>query len=105
LMAQDQDLDVLGGVGSGLQHDPAEELGEHLVDQSQRHQRSMPGTCRGRMGKSRAVCTVSGTHRAAGDGSTVAGVLPTGQVATLRKVSGSSRRTRRWPYRCSRRSK
>jgi hypothetical protein len=62
LMAQDQDLDVLGGVGSGVQHDPAEELGEHLVDQSQRHQRSMPGTCRGRMGRSRAVCTVSGTH-------------------------------------------
>ena len=43
LVAQDQDLDVLGGVGSGAQHDPAEELGEHLVDQSQRHQRIMPG--------------------------------------------------------------
>jgi hypothetical protein len=30
------------------QHDPAKELGEHLVDQSQRHPRIMPATCRGR---------------------------------------------------------
>ena len=43
LVAQDQDLDLLGGVGSGAQHDPAQELGEHLVDQPQRHQRIMPG--------------------------------------------------------------
>ena len=63
LVAQDQDLDVLGGVGSGAQHDPAQELGEHLVDQPQRHRRIMPGTCRGRTSRSRAVCTVSGTHR------------------------------------------
>ena len=47
LVAQDQDLDLLGGVGSGTQHDPVQELGEHLVDQPQRHQRIMPGTCRG----------------------------------------------------------
>jgi hypothetical protein len=62
LVAQNQDLDVLGGVGSGAQHDPAEERGEHLVDQSQRHQRIMPGLCRGRTGRSRAVRAVSGTH-------------------------------------------
>jgi hypothetical protein len=43
LVAQDQDLDVLGGVGSGAQHDPAQELEENLVDQPQRHQRIMPG--------------------------------------------------------------
>ena len=43
LVAQDEPLDVLGGVGSGAQHDPAQELGEHLVDQPQRHQRIMPG--------------------------------------------------------------
>ena len=43
LMAQDKDLDLLGGVGSGAQHDPAQEVGEHLVDQPQRHQRIMPG--------------------------------------------------------------
>ena len=43
LVAQDQDLDLLGGVGSGAQHDPAQELGEHQVDQPQRHQRIMPG--------------------------------------------------------------
>jgi hypothetical protein len=47
LVAQDQDLDLLGGVGSGPQHDPAQELGEHLVDQPQRDQRIMPSTCRG----------------------------------------------------------
>jgi hypothetical protein len=34
LVAQDQDLDLLGGVGSGAQHNPAEELCEHLVGQS-----------------------------------------------------------------------
>jgi hypothetical protein len=33
LVAQDQDLDLLGGVGSGDQDHPAEELGEHQVDQ------------------------------------------------------------------------
>jgi hypothetical protein len=43
LVAQDQDLDVLGGLGSGAQHDPAEELGEHLVGQPQRHRGIMPG--------------------------------------------------------------
>jgi hypothetical protein len=62
LVAQDQDLDVLGGVGSGAQHDPAQELGEHLVGQSQRHQGIMPASCRGRTGRSRAVCIDSGTH-------------------------------------------
>ena len=29
-----------------LQHDPAQELGEHPVDQPQRHRRIMPGACR-----------------------------------------------------------
>jgi hypothetical protein len=43
LVAQDQDLDLLAGVGSRPEHDPAQELGEHLVDQPQRHQRIMPG--------------------------------------------------------------
>ncbi len=47
VVAQDKDLDLLGGVGSGPQHDPVQELVEHLVDQPQRHQRIMPGTCRG----------------------------------------------------------
>ena len=43
LMAQDEDLDVLAGVGPGTEHNPAQEGGEHLVDQPQRHQRIMPG--------------------------------------------------------------
>jgi hypothetical protein len=62
LVAQDQDLDLLARVGSGVQHDPAQELGEHLVDQPQRHQRIMPGTWRGRTSRSRVVRTVLGTH-------------------------------------------
>jgi hypothetical protein len=33
LVAQDEDLDRLGGVGPGAQHHPAQELGEHEVDQ------------------------------------------------------------------------
>jgi hypothetical protein len=44
LVAQDQDLDVLAGVGSGVQHHPAHELGEHQVGQSQRHRRIMLGS-------------------------------------------------------------
>jgi hypothetical protein len=44
LVAQDQDLDLLGGVGSGAQHEPAQELEEHLVGQPQRHRRIMPGS-------------------------------------------------------------
>jgi hypothetical protein len=50
------------------QHDPAKELGEHLVDQSQCHPRIMPATCHlpRTTARSRAVCTVSGTHRASG---------------------------------------
>jgi hypothetical protein len=42
LVAQDEDLDLLGGVGSGAQHHPAQDLREHSVDQSQRHRRIMP---------------------------------------------------------------
>ena len=33
LVAQDEDLDLLGGVGPGAQHHPAQKLGEHEVDQ------------------------------------------------------------------------
>jgi hypothetical protein len=36
LVAQDQDLDLLTGVGSSPEHDPAHERGEHQVDQPQR---------------------------------------------------------------------
>ena len=61
-MAQDQDLDLLGGVGSGAQHDPAQELEERLVDH--RSATSVPATGRGRTSRSRAVRTVSGTHTA-----------------------------------------
>jgi hypothetical protein len=44
LVAQDEDFDVLGGVGSGAQHHPAQELGEHDVYQLERHRRIMPAT-------------------------------------------------------------
>ena len=64
LVAQDQDLDVLGGVGSGAQHDPAQELGEHQVDQPQRHQGIMPGLRQRRSSRSEEVSGVSGTHPA-----------------------------------------
>jgi hypothetical protein len=33
LVAQDEDLDFIGGVGSGAQHHPAQDFGEHEVDQ------------------------------------------------------------------------
>jgi hypothetical protein len=42
LMAQDKDLDLVGGVGAGVEHYPAQQLREHLVDQLHRHRRIMP---------------------------------------------------------------
>ena len=42
LMAQDEDLDVLGGVGADAQRHPAQQLREHQVHQHQRHRRIMP---------------------------------------------------------------
>jgi len=41
LMAQDEDLDLVGGVGAGVEHHPAQQLREHLVDQFHRHRRIM----------------------------------------------------------------
>jgi hypothetical protein len=63
LVAQNEDLDLLGGVGSGAQHHPAQELGEQEVDQSQRHRRIMPVADWRRSSRSTARITVSGTHR------------------------------------------
>jgi len=42
LVAQDEDLDLVGGVGADAQHYPAEQFREHLVDQLQRHWQIMP---------------------------------------------------------------
>jgi hypothetical protein len=36
LMTQNENLDLFGRVGAGVQHYPAHELREHLVDQLQR---------------------------------------------------------------------
>jgi hypothetical protein len=41
-MAQDEDLNLVGSVGAGVQHHPAQQLREHLVDQLHRHRRIMP---------------------------------------------------------------
>jgi len=42
LMAQHEDLDLIGGVGAGVEHYPAQQLREHVVDQFHRHRRIMP---------------------------------------------------------------
>ena len=55
LVTQDQDLDLLGGVGSSAQRHPAQERGEHPVDQHQRHRRIMLGCGRRRTGRSAGV--------------------------------------------------
>jgi hypothetical protein len=52
-----------GGVGLGAQHHPAQELGRHEVDQMKRYRRIMPFVGWRRSSRSRAVCTVSGTHK------------------------------------------
>jgi hypothetical protein len=36
-MPQRQDLDVLGGVGAGEQHQPAQHANDHQVDESEGH--------------------------------------------------------------------
>jgi hypothetical protein len=41
-MAQDENFDLVGGVGAGVEHHPAQQLREHLVDQFHRHRRIMP---------------------------------------------------------------
>ena len=54
---------VVGWARWCAQHHPGQELGQHLVDQPQRHRRIMPGCrwwCRGR---SAGVSRVSGTYR------------------------------------------
>jgi hypothetical protein len=42
LMAQHEDLDLVGGVGAGVERYPAQQLREHLIDQLHRHRRIMP---------------------------------------------------------------
>lgn len=63
-MAQDQDLDLVGGVGAGVEHHPAQQFREHLVDQLHRHQQIMPCCQHQRRTRSAAVREVSGTRRA-----------------------------------------
>jgi hypothetical protein len=62
LVTQEKDLDLLAGLGSSSDHDPAQERGEHLVDQPERHRRIMPGVRRRRSSRSADVNRVSGTH-------------------------------------------
>ena len=65
LATQTQDLDLLGHVRAAPQHHPAQELGEHVVDQLQRHWRIMLGSRRRRSSRSADVRRVSGTHTVA----------------------------------------
>jgi len=58
LVAQDQDLDLLGGVGTSAQSHPAQQLGEHPIDQHQRHRLIMLGCDRRRTGRSTGVRSV-----------------------------------------------
>ena len=63
LMAQDKDLDLVGGVGAGVEHHPAQQLREHLVDQLHRHQRIIPPTLSAVKHQVRDSTRVSGTHK------------------------------------------
>jgi hypothetical protein len=63
LVAQDQDLNLLGGIQPGTEHQPAHKLGGHLVDQPQRHWRIMPGVRQPRSSsRSPGASRVSGTY-------------------------------------------
>jgi hypothetical protein len=74
LMAQDEDLDVLGGVGADAQQRPAQQLRAYQVDQPEGHRRIMSGQLGRRSGRSTTASTVSGTHNiSAAVGSQVSG--------------------------------
>ena len=53
---------LLAGVGSSAQHEPAQELGEHLVDQPHRHRGSMPGFHWRQSSRSAGMSRISGTR-------------------------------------------
>jgi hypothetical protein len=52
LVAQDEDLDLFGLVGTSVQHQPAHERYEDPIDRHQRHRWVMQGRVRGRTGRS-----------------------------------------------------
>jgi len=62
LVAQDEALDLVGGVGANAQHYPAERLREHLVDQLQQKWRIMPRPVRQRSSRSATMRQISVTH-------------------------------------------
>jgi hypothetical protein len=63
LMAQNEDLDLVGGVGAGVEHYPARQLREHLVDQLYRDRRIMPHQPEPRSTSAAATREISGAHR------------------------------------------
>jgi len=75
-MAQDEDLDLVGGVGAGAQHHLAQQLREHLVDQPHRHLRIMPCQPQQRRTRSAVVREVSGTHRLDLHADEISGITP-----------------------------
>ena len=93
-MAQDQDLDLLGSVGSRAQHHPAQEPGDHHVDQPQRHRGIMPGFRRRRNNRSAGVSRVSGIHRVACNVDDPTHTVSDGNNAWLR-ASGIAHRKQR----------
>src|SRR3954454_19700764 len=61
-MAQDEDLDVLRGVGADAQRHPGQQLRKHQVHQLQRHRRIMPSSLQRQSSRSTAASTISGTY-------------------------------------------
>lgn len=85
LRAQDEDLDVLGGVAAQAQRHPGQLLREQLVDQLQRHLRIMSGWLGLRSSRSTAVSTISGTN-------SLGGVEQCGLVGVVEDRSRSAHR-------------
>jgi hypothetical protein len=92
VVAQDRDVDLVGGVGSRPEDDPAQELGEHLVDQPQRRRRIMPGRLPRTKGSLRAVRAFSGTHRRGGPRVSRSPSRLLTTVATASELSSGQRR-------------
>ena len=65
LMAQHQDLDLVGGVGPGHVAPASSAVREHLVDQLRRRRWIMPWQVWRRITRSVAIREISGTHRVA----------------------------------------
>ena len=106
LVAQDEDLDLLPGVGSGAQDHADQELGERHVDQLQCHQRIMSVSVRRQSGRSTREHSFGHPQarrrcdRSTQDGAACVSALPLCRIARFTRCGRGGTGTRGPPSRC-----